>query len=124
MHMHLGVNFSHLPLSKRLKYISDLALECFEKSCKGQPLMPLNSLGGYSVLYCGSSPNTAAHRQIRSVSPFKDITIWSRSSGRQYMWLLSIYTKVFITIVWLLCAGPMVFPLVRFSTMSRMHSES
>ncbi|BFZ23598.1 hypothetical protein BsWGS_26637 [Bradybaena similaris] len=58
-----------------------LALECFEKSCKGQPLMPLNSLGGYSVLYCGSSPNTASHRQIRSVSPFKDITIWTRSSG-------------------------------------------
>ncbi|CAG5125033.1 unnamed protein product [Candidula unifasciata] len=79
-----------------------LALECFEKSCKGQPLMPLNSLASYSVLYCGSSPNTAAHREIRSVSPFKDITIWNRSSGRHYMWLMSIYTKVFITIVWLL----------------------
>ncbi|GFO22072.1 protein polyglycylase ttll10-like isoform x1 [Plakobranchus ocellatus] len=59
-----------------------LALECFDKSRKGQPLMPLNSLSDFSVLYCGASPNAVAPRQIRSVSPFKDAGDWgSRPAG-------------------------------------------
>ncbi|XP_059170579.1 uncharacterized protein LOC131952088 isoform X3 [Physella acuta] len=57
-----------------------LAIECFDKSRKGQPLMPLNSLGGYNVLYCGSHAS-GSQRQIRSVSPFKDAVDMGRPTG-------------------------------------------
>ncbi|BFZ23284.1 hypothetical protein BsWGS_26323 [Bradybaena similaris] len=58
-----------------------LAIECFEKSRKGQPLMPLNSLGGFTALYCGSGCRAAAPRQSRSVSPVKETTEWSKPAG-------------------------------------------
>ncbi|XP_055863452.1 uncharacterized protein LOC106062948 isoform X2 [Biomphalaria glabrata] len=57
-----------------------LAIECFDKSRKGQSLLPLNSLGGYNVLYCGSSP-FSGQRQARSVSPFKDSLDICRPTG-------------------------------------------
>ncbi|CAL1540043.1 unnamed protein product [Lymnaea stagnalis] len=57
-----------------------LAIECFDKSRKGQALLPLHSLGGYNVLYCGSNVANG-QRQIRSVSPFKDSVDMSRPTG-------------------------------------------
>ncbi|KAK6177665.1 hypothetical protein SNE40_015721 [Patella caerulea] len=50
----------------------NMSIECFEKSRKNQALMPLNSLKGFTVLYCGSQPNAVQSRQPRSSSPAKD----------------------------------------------------
>ncbi|XP_055958302.1 protein polyglycylase TTLL10 isoform X2 [Patella vulgata] len=50
----------------------NVSIECFEKSRKNQALMPLNSLKGFTVLYCGSQPNAVQSRQPRSISPAKD----------------------------------------------------
>lgn len=49
-----------------------VAIECFEKSKKNQPLLPLQSLKNFTILYCGTRPNTIIPRQSRSVSPVKD----------------------------------------------------
>ncbi|KAL4221444.1 Tubulin tyrosine ligase-like [Mactra antiquata] len=49
-----------------------VAIECFEKSKKNQQLMPLQSLKNFTILYCGTRPNTIVPRQIRSVSPVKE----------------------------------------------------
>ena len=49
-----------------------MAIECFEKSKKHLPLMPLQSLKNFTILYCGTRPNTIIPRQSRSVSPVKD----------------------------------------------------
>ncbi|XP_052083344.1 protein polyglycylase TTLL10-like isoform X3 [Mytilus californianus] len=49
-----------------------LAIECFEKTKKNQPLLPLNTLKNFSVLYCGTRANTIPPRATRSVSPVKD----------------------------------------------------
>ena len=49
-----------------------MALECFDKSKKNLPLMPLQSLKEFTILYCGTRPNTMIPRQSRSVSPVKD----------------------------------------------------
>ncbi|XP_060575179.1 protein polyglycylase TTLL10-like isoform X2 [Ruditapes philippinarum] len=49
-----------------------VAIECFEKSKKHLPLMPLQSLKNFTILYCGTRPNTIIPRQSRSVSPVKD----------------------------------------------------
>ncbi|XP_045161699.2 protein polyglycylase TTLL10-like isoform X1 [Mercenaria mercenaria] len=49
-----------------------VAIECFEKSKKNQPLMPLQSLKNFTILYCGTRPNTIIPRQSRSVSPVKE----------------------------------------------------
>ncbi|XP_063409550.1 uncharacterized protein LOC134692870 isoform X1 [Mytilus trossulus] len=46
-----------------------LAIECFEKTKKNQPLLPLNTLKNMSVLYCGTRANTIPPRAARSVSP-------------------------------------------------------
>ncbi|WAR14826.1 TTL10-like protein [Mya arenaria] len=51
----------------------DVSIECFEKSRKNQTLMPLQSLKNFTILYCGTRPNTIVPRQSRSVSPVKDI---------------------------------------------------
>ena len=51
---------------------TDVSIECFEKSKKNQPLMPLQSLKSFTILYCGTRPNTIIPRQSRSVSPVKD----------------------------------------------------
>ena len=51
-----------------------MAIECFEKSKKNLPLMPLQSLKHFTILYCGTRPNTIIPRQSRSVSPVKDNT--------------------------------------------------
>ncbi|XP_052760654.1 protein polyglycylase TTLL10-like isoform X2 [Mya arenaria] len=50
-----------------------VSIECFEKSRKNQTLMPLQSLKNFTILYCGTRPNTIVPRQSRSVSPVKDI---------------------------------------------------
>ena len=52
--------------------LSDVAIECFEKTKKNLPLMPLQSLKHFTILYCGTRPNTMIPRQSRSVSPVKD----------------------------------------------------
>lgn len=52
--------------------IAVVAIECFEKSKKNLPLMPLQSLKHFTILYCGTRPNTMIPRQSRSVSPVKD----------------------------------------------------
>ncbi|XP_052284509.1 uncharacterized protein LOC127880994 isoform X1 [Dreissena polymorpha] len=49
-----------------------VAIECFEKSRRNQPLMPLQSLKNFTILYCGTRPNAVIPRQIRSVSPVKE----------------------------------------------------
>lgn len=49
-----------------------LSIECFEKSRKNQSLLPLNTLKNFSVLYCGTRPNTLPPRTTRSVSPVKE----------------------------------------------------
>ncbi|KAK7469563.1 hypothetical protein BaRGS_00036411, partial [Batillaria attramentaria] len=48
-----------------------LSIECFDKSRKNQALMPLQSLKGFQVLHCGSTPYNVVPRQTRSVSPAK-----------------------------------------------------
>lgn len=53
-------------------FFSDVSIECFEKSKKHQALMPLQSLKNFTILYCGTRPNTIIPRQSRSVSPVKD----------------------------------------------------
>lgn len=52
--------------------VLDLTIECFEKTRKNQPLLPLNTLKNFSVLYCGTRPNTIPPRAPRSVSPTKE----------------------------------------------------
>lgn len=53
-----------------IHFRTDLAIECFDKSRKNQPLLPLQSLKGFSILHCGTQGNTVP-RQTRSVSPAK-----------------------------------------------------
>ena len=82
----------------------DLAIECFDKSRKGQPLLPLNSLADFSVLYCGASPNAHAPRQIRSVSPFKDAGEWgSRPAGQRYQGFTKVVgLKLIVALLWII----------------------
>ncbi|XP_045161705.2 probable beta-tubulin polyglutamylase isoform X2 [Mercenaria mercenaria] len=49
-----------------------VAIECFEKSKKNQPLMPLQSLKGFEVLYCGTQQNTSSPKRSRSFSADKE----------------------------------------------------
>ncbi|XP_069113097.1 protein polyglycylase TTLL10-like [Argopecten irradians] len=49
-----------------------ISIECFEKSKRHQPLLPLNSQRGFCVLYCGTRPFYVSSRSTRSVSPSKD----------------------------------------------------
>ena len=53
-------------------FFPDVSIEAFEKSKKNLPLMPLQSLKNFTILYCGTRPNTIVPRQSRSVSPIKD----------------------------------------------------
>lgn len=48
-----------------------LSIECFDKSRKNQALMPLQTLKGFQVLHCGTTPFNVVPRQTRSVSPAK-----------------------------------------------------
>ena len=72
---HIWVNMVLSILFQSLLYhlsFSVVALECFDKSKKNLPLMPLQSLKEFTILYCGTRPNTMIPRQSRSVSPVKD----------------------------------------------------
>lgn len=62
-----ALHLFHFPLT-----FSDVAIECFEKTKKNLPLMPLQSLKNFTILYCGTKPNTVIPRQSRSVSPAKE----------------------------------------------------
>ena len=68
--------------------VVDLTVECFDKTRKGQPLMPLQSLKSFTLLHNGdkggatgwsSSTNTSpTHRpspgrRARSISPMKEV---------------------------------------------------
>ncbi|KAJ8321098.1 hypothetical protein KUTeg_002685 [Tegillarca granosa] len=58
----------------------NLAIECFEKTKKNLPLMPLQSLNNFTVLYCGTRPFCVAPRQTRSVSPVKENSLAKTNS--------------------------------------------
>ena len=67
---------------------ADLSVECFEKSRRGRPLLPLQSLHGFEIIYQGPSPQArVGQRRTSSSSPIRAGTHSSptRSTSRAFL---------------------------------------
>ena len=80
--------FSKLQLATFFFDFVDLSVECFEKSRRGRPLLPLQSLHGFEIIYQGPSPQArVGQRRTSSSSPIRSGTHSSptRSTSRAFL---------------------------------------